>query len=144
MRNLNNYGLYKPLTVEHYCKINEFGDFTLKMNWANYKYERFSFLNENETKFINSKLKDDNIIGCWISFQELSEFPKNINSELIYVLKNYMYKFYIINGIIYTEEFKEIEENEVIKKTKDNKLFNIFMLNTSKNYEQLMEIKKRK
>ena len=141
---INNYGLYKPLTVEHYCKINEFGDFTLKMNWANYKYERFSFLNENETKFINSKLKDDNIIGCWISFQELSEFPKNINSELIYVLKNYMYKFYIINGIIYTEEFKEIEENEVIKKTKDNKLFNIFMLNTSKNYEQLMEIKKRK
>ena len=141
---INDYGLYKPLTVEHYCKINEFGDFSKKMNWDNYKYERFRFLKENETKFINSKLKDDTIVGSWISFREHNEFPKEIDSELIYILQNQLYKFYIINGIIYTEEFEEIEENEVIERTKDNKLFNIFILNTNKNFEQLMQIKKKK
>ena len=125
---VNSYELYKTFDNSKYTKINNFGDFNKsnKRKWSDY-----SFLSEEEIKFINSKISD-NVTNMWISIKtqiRFQDIKQNIEKDKIYILENQINKYFIINYIFY-----KYEENDFIEINKKiiekNEEFDLLILSS--------------
>ena len=139
---LETFKLYKSFDNINYYIINEFGDFDkcIKKPWKSYASERFSFLIENEIKFINSKIDGDIRDVENIFYRNSVKVPEKIEKEKIYILMNEINKYYIIKGDFYSY----INDNFILinKKDIDNEeIFELIILNTDEIY---INIKKKK
>ena len=139
---LETFKLYKTFDNINYYIINEFGDFDkcIKKPWKSYASERFSFLIEDEIKFINSKINGDIRDVENIFYRNNVKVPEKIEKEKIYILMNEIDKYYIIKGEVYNY----INDNFILinKKDIDNEeIFELIILNTDEIYSNIKKEK---
>lgn len=126
---LDNY-LYWTSDLKFYNKVYKFGYFNTdqKRKYKTYTMERFNFLTEIEKEFICIKKDyDTSLKDIFIKSEIINGIPKKLEKEIVYILKNEMNSYYIIDNIIYqlnNEEFKEVSRKDIEK----NETFELFEL----------------
>ena len=115
---IKDYTLYLTLNAMIFDKVSKFGNFNpfYKRNWNDYlKGLKSTFLSEEEKIAINKEINDDIENYSFTMDSDIEEYPKNINKEHIYILKNNMNTFYIINSQLYIFEKDSLKLRAVPK-----------------------------
>ena len=125
------YKSHKSFDNRVYLPVKKFGDFDEyhRRNWLSYLLEIFNFLEDEDIDFINSKITNGKIEDFGLFMKEDIKFEDiEIDNDKIYVLKNDMYIFFVINCEIYNnfyDDFEIINENEIIE---NKEIFDIYIL----------------
>ena len=126
-----NYKLIRSFDNRVYFSVKKFCDFDEyhRRTWLSYLLEIFNFLEDEDIDFINSKITNGKIEDFGLFMKEDIKFEDiEIDNDKIYVLKNNMYIFFVINGKIYSnidDNFERVNESDFIG---NKKVFDIFIL----------------
>ena len=134
------YKLYKSFDNRVYLPVKKFGDFDEyhRRNWLSYLLEIFNFLEDEDIDFINSKIKNGTIEDFGIFVKENTKFEDiEIDNNNIYVLKNDMNIFFVINCKIYNNFYDDFIIVNEIKIIENKEVFDIYILTPVNIYDGL-------